>query len=218
MAELRRDGPYVWVTWLPRLLVGEGSCEWAGWFRAQHEGSTWQKAPSNFDLAAWQIEHTALLGRVREELESEGNVVFTEAQNRFALRGASATLGGRPDLIAVSGGSGTIIDVKNGEPSLSHRVQVLVYMYAVPRALRHHAGISFSGKVVYTDHEESIPASEVDQTFVDNLGQLIRRLGSTTSARKVPSRSECRFCDITTQDCPERAAEDVVSEGATADF
>ena len=26
MAQLRRDGPYMWVTWLTRLLVGESSC------------------------------------------------------------------------------------------------------------------------------------------------------------------------------------------------
>ena len=28
MAQLRATGPYIWVTWLPRLLSGEGSCEW----------------------------------------------------------------------------------------------------------------------------------------------------------------------------------------------
>ena len=32
MAERRRDEPYIWVTWLTRLLVGENSCEWAVWF------------------------------------------------------------------------------------------------------------------------------------------------------------------------------------------
>ena len=24
-----RDFPYIWATWLPRLLTGENSCEWA---------------------------------------------------------------------------------------------------------------------------------------------------------------------------------------------
>ncbi len=36
MVKLRANGPYVWVTWLPRLLSGESSCEWASWFKAQH--------------------------------------------------------------------------------------------------------------------------------------------------------------------------------------
>ena len=29
MAQLRANGPYIWVTWLPRLLSGESSYEWA---------------------------------------------------------------------------------------------------------------------------------------------------------------------------------------------
>ena len=36
MAVLRNNGPYVWVTWLPRLLSGENTCEWANWFKTQH--------------------------------------------------------------------------------------------------------------------------------------------------------------------------------------
>ena len=33
----RRKFPYIWTTWLPRLLTGENSCEWAAWFKAHHE-------------------------------------------------------------------------------------------------------------------------------------------------------------------------------------
>ena len=58
MAELRKNGPFIWVTWWTRLLVGENSCEWAVWFRAQHEGWSWTKAPSGFDLVGWQLAHT----------------------------------------------------------------------------------------------------------------------------------------------------------------
>ena len=38
MVQLRATGPYLWVTWLPRLLSGESSCEWASWFKAHHGG------------------------------------------------------------------------------------------------------------------------------------------------------------------------------------
>ena len=31
-----RETPYIWTTWLPRLLTGENSCEWAVWFKAHH--------------------------------------------------------------------------------------------------------------------------------------------------------------------------------------
>ena len=50
MAERRRNGLYIWVTWLTRLLVGENSCEWAAWFRARHESWSWERVSSGFDL------------------------------------------------------------------------------------------------------------------------------------------------------------------------
>ena len=34
----RRDQPYIWTTWLPKLLTGENSCEWAIWFKANYQG------------------------------------------------------------------------------------------------------------------------------------------------------------------------------------
>ena len=37
------------------------------------------------------------------EWEGRGYTVYTENQNGFALRGRSATLGGKPDLIALRG-------------------------------------------------------------------------------------------------------------------
>ena len=45
----RRDHPYIRATWLPRLLTGENSCEWAIWFKAYHQG--WAKPPSDFNQA-----------------------------------------------------------------------------------------------------------------------------------------------------------------------
>ena len=45
MAQPRATGPYVWVTWLPRLLSGESSCEWASWFKAQQRGGAGAACP-----------------------------------------------------------------------------------------------------------------------------------------------------------------------------
>ena len=87
MAVLRSGGPYIWVTWLTRLLVGENSCEWAASFRAQHEGWSWAKAPSGFDLVGWQLAHTAGVNENRCLWEERGYTVYTENQNSFALRG-----------------------------------------------------------------------------------------------------------------------------------
>ena len=142
--------------------------------------------------------------------------MFTENQNFF--RGKVATLGGKPDLITISGNSGTIYDAKTGKPSPSHRIQVMICMYAIPRALGQYKGVTFDGKMVYGDDEVSIPATAVDEPLIENLSQLIRRVASAAPARKVPSPMECGFCNITKGDCPERSAGDTMQEGETSDF
>ena len=214
----KRDMPYIWATWLTKLLVGENSCEWAAWFRANHDSKSYSKVPSDFDATEWQLRHTELLNRVRIELEEDGKTVFTENQNSFTLRGRTAVLGGKPDLITVSGGMGTVLDAKTGEPSTSHKIQVMLYMYALPKALPQYRGITFEGKVVYPDHEESIPDTAIDDVFTDNLSNMIQRMASSDPARRVPSAIECSFCNITSADCSDRIESEEVSTGETEDF
>ena len=218
MAVRRRDGPYIWVTWLTRLLVGGNSCEWAAWFRAQHEGWSLNKIGRTFNQVGWQLAHTEGINESRQHWEDLGYAVFTENQNSFALRGRTATLEGKPDLIARKGDSGTTIDVKTGKPSPSHGVQVMLYMYAVPTAMGQYNGVLFDGKISYSDHDVDIPASAVDDRFVKNLVGLMGRLSAEEPARRVPSPRECGFCDISAADCPERADDDSVAEGVTEDF
>ena len=86
----RREHPYIWTTWLPRLLTGKNSCEWAIWFKAHYQD--WTRQPSDFDQAEWLMRHTALLNQQRAQWESNGHTVLAEGQNAFRLRGKSATL------------------------------------------------------------------------------------------------------------------------------
>ena len=111
-----------------------------------------------------------------------------------------------------------MIDAKTGRPSPAHAVQVLIYMYALPRALERYRGLSIAGQVAYPDHVVDIAADAVDGSFAENLGELIRRLASQMPARRVPSPAECRFCEITPTDCPDRADEVSPEEGTTDDF
>lgn len=218
MADLRHNGPYIWVTWLTRLLTGENSCEWASWFRAQHYSNSWKRTPSTFDLADWKMKHTTALNECRARWESQGYSVFVENQNTFHLAGRVATLGGKPDLVAIKDNIGVIVDVKTGQPSSAHSIQVLLYMWAVPQALHHWKDIQFDGYVDYGDHREFIPGCRVDEAFVNNTAQLIERLADRTPARRVPSLSECRFCDITIADCPERVQSTDSEVATTQDF
>ncbi len=127
-------------------------------------------------------------------------------------------LADKPDLVPRRRDQFTVIDTKTGRPSPAHTAQVLIYMYALPRALERYKGLSIAGQVAYPDHVVDIRADAVDGRFVENLGGLIRRLASQMPARRVPSPGECRFCEITSADCPERTEETPPEEGTTYDF
>lgn len=212
---VRRASPYVWATWLSRLLVGEQSCEWAAWFKTNHQ--QYEKAPSTFDATGWRLAHTALLDRKYRQLIEAGQAVSVEGQNKFSLKGKCATLGGKPDLIGLNG-MGIICDVKTGQPKPSDHVQVMLYMWAVPLALPKYEDVKFDGLVVYSDHEVRIPAESVDATFVENLAGLIKRVSAKASPRRVPSPDECRFCDLTMKDCTERVEAETEELLTTAAF
>jgi len=117
----------------------------------------------------------------------------------------------KPDLIGLNG-SGTVCDIKTGQPKPSDHTQVMIYVWAVPRALPKYQGQRFDGLVVYPDHEVRIPAEAVDVTFVQYLAGLIRRVSADAPPRRIPSLDECKFCDLTSKDCAERV------EGATEEL
>ena len=200
----RRESTYVWVTWVNRLLSGEDYCEWSSWFRANYEGNSYKKEPSNFDTAKWHMEHAELLLKTRQKFEDDGYEVFIQNQNRVRLQGQTAMLSGVPDLIGLSGSIGVVVDVKTGQPSPSHSTQVLMYMYALEKHDSRFKDVSVEGRIVYSDHDVFIPAGSVTEKFVSSLGSLMRRLSSKIPAVKVPSEQECAYCPITTEDCEER--------------
>src|SRR5579884_3584337 len=166
-----RPEPYVWVSWITKLLAGESSCVWAAWLRAHYQTA---KAPNGFDLGTWQMDHTALLRQSADGYEKEGYTVHTEGQNLFALKGKTGTLSGKPDMVAVKGAEGWIVDAKTGWPKASDRVQVMVYMWAVPKAIPAFAHITFHGKVSYKTGYSVITPDEVDVVFIKRLGELMK--------------------------------------------
>ena len=94
----------------------------------------------------------------------------------------------------------------------------MLYIYALPKALSEYRDISFEGRVGYRDHSVPVAPTDVTPEFVNSLGILVRRLASSTPARRVPSAQECRFCDIPPQECPDRVLEGQQEEGLTEDF
>jgi hypothetical protein len=198
----KRSKPYVWATWITKLLAGESQCTWAAWFRAHHR---YDKLPRDADMATWTSEHTAMVGERSRALVAGGYDVYREEQNSFALRGQSgAVLSGKPDIVAVKGRDVRVIDCKTGAPRNSDQLQVMLYLFALPLADISYRDKVLQGKVVYRADEVTIASSTIDAAFKQQLARTLQQVTADEPPERVPSFGECRFCDISRKDCPAR--------------
>ena len=136
-----------------------------------------------------------------------------------AFRGSTATIAGKPDLIGEKTHEILISDAKTGKsqplppgpgPDLPVRNPK-----GAPKVSKTSRA---RGQVRYPDCHVGSPASSVTPDFVANFSSLIRRLAADVPARRVPSAQECRYCDITKADCPDRMEDSWTPEGSTDDF
>ena len=203
----KRTNTYLHATWISKALVGDKSCLWAYHFKANNKN--YSKAPSDFNSARWQMDHTELLNELADKLEQQGCEVFIENQNGFWLESSRSgvVISGTPDIIAVHpDGRAVIYDAKTGQPGAAHTAQVQLYMYLVPRVPGSRwKGRTFDGEVVYRDGSKvRVPASSVNGAFIDKVAAFVKKMASGRPARKIPSERECGWCDIGKADCPER--------------
>ena len=204
-----RPKPYLHATWISKYLTGDKSCLWACWYKANFQG--FERMPSDFDVARWTMDHTDALNRLIAELEEQGCRLYIENQNSFRVEGtrSGAVIGGRADLVAVFPDGRTVVyDVKTGQESASHIVQVQLYMYLLPKANLFHwkdAAGTLEGAVVYgSGHQIDIPAASVDEMFEARVADFMQRMVAPVPPRHVPSVPECGFCELTLSDCTER--------------
>jgi hypothetical protein len=199
----KRKQPYVWVTWLSKVMAGEQACIWASWFKAHYQD--YPKVPSDFDLARWNLDHTHLLVRTRGELSAPGVEIRVEGQNAFRYRyPGGAILAGKPDMVVIEDGEALILDCKTGRARVSDQIQVLIYMAVLPACFPELSDYPLRGRVVYTDNLVDIPARAVDAGFRKHLDNFFQLIASEAPPAKVPNARECLFCDITKTDCPSR--------------
>jgi len=198
-----RYSPYIWVTWLTKLIAGEQQCEFQSWFKAHYK---YDKKPNSFDLCKWTIKHNQLLHKRRDELEKEGYAVKIEDQNSFHLDlPKGITVSGKADIVASDNTlRGIVVDCKTGRPKNSDQVQILLYMMFLPQSIKKYEGISFDGYVKYKDSEVPILHTDVDTDLKEVVWDLIKRIGGDKPCRKVPSYDECKWCDISKENCPEK--------------
>jgi hypothetical protein len=196
-------------------LSGDRNCEWAAWFRAHYYHT---KRPSNFDSTSYQVQHTTLLSQLRDRQVADGYTVTVEGQNEFRMKGKTGILSGKPDLVALKGDAGVVVDVKAATPKGAHNAQVMLYMWALPIAVPKFRGIKFDGQVVYQTRTSTILTSEIDETFMNRVGQLLRMICGDIPPARAPSARECRFCDVSADDCPDLIDAVLTDEPAITDI
>ncbi|MCC7103925.1 MAG: PD-(D/E)XK nuclease family protein [Chloroflexi bacterium] len=201
-----RGGAYVWVTWLSRLMAGEVHCEWATWFKAHY--TEFRKAPSDFQRAQWMAEHTRGVSELVRERTALGETVFKEDQNSFKLTATKAglVLSGKADLVAQdAAGNYTVYDMKTGLQHESHAIQVMLYMLCLPYGSERFRDKELAGCVVYKDGTRvPIPASAITEAFRHSVRYFVDLLDEAGPPPRTPSETECRYCELTSDDCPER--------------
>jgi hypothetical protein len=213
----RRDAPYIWATWLTKLLSGESHCEWSAWFRAHHKD--YDRLPTDLDVAAWTLEHGQLVQTRRERLTAEGYEVFVEDDNAFRRVGKTGIIvSGKPDLVAFRDGAGVVEDCKTGRPRTSDSAQVLVYLLLFPIGNPRCAGLKLSGRVVYRSGTLDVPPESLDEAFRGRFVSLVQKVGGDRPLPKNPAWGECRFCDIGPADCLYRVDQPPESAEAETDL
>ena len=203
MANPRKE-PYLWVTWITKLLAGEANCLWQAWFKAHYEN--FDRQPRSGDLTTWTARHAELVRKRAAELQAQGYEVWLEEQNKFTLRGERVTLQGKADIVARKDADVVVVDCKTGKQRDSDRMQVFVYMMVLPET--HHAckGLAVRGEVEYPD--ETVELDALPHAVRMLIASMIGRVGQEAPLEKTPSFQECRFCDLTREDCPERIEQD----------
>jgi CRISPR/Cas system-associated exonuclease Cas4 (RecB family) len=206
MALKRHGKPYIWVTWLAKLLGGN-ECQWRAWFQAHYQYQKFEEQA--MDLVKWNRDHNRLMAARVKELQADGWSVSTEAQNAFKLEGKLAIVAGKPDIVATKDGQTLVIDGKTGRERDSDIWQVLFYLFAIPKAKPNLDTSNLIGEVQYArgDARVTLTHSDLDEARLNDIVRLIEVVAADEPPAKVPSRDECVKCNIGPKDCPQRVME-----------
>jgi len=191
----QRESPFIWVSWLSKVMAGEVSCHWQTWFQTHNQLT--EKQPSDFNLANWKIKHTKLLTELKEKLIEEKMSPLIEREIRYQIPESNTTIKGKIDCKIEKDDEIIVYDCKTGNERTSDQTQVMIYMYLLSKK----EDKKIKGKVIYNERE--IEINELPKDFEEDFNYFINILASENSPVKNPG-SDCKFCDITKQDCPER--------------
>ncbi len=193
-----RSSPYIYATWLSKMISGRATCHWQFWFQTHNKI---KKRPDDFSGVEWKMEHTRMLNDLRGELIARGLKPMLHRAVKMPLGTMDAILGGEIDCLTVDEDCAVVYDCKTGEPHASDQVQVMIYMHMLAQEPPFRTR-RISGQVIYRDDRVSIPV--LPEMFLSHLQHYI---GLLLSGEPAPRNmgADCMFCSITEADCVERS-------------
>jgi hypothetical protein len=198
-----RHHPYTWASWLSPLLSGDAQCLYQPWVQSQFQIQKIEH--SDFDLVRWKVEHQQMVEARANQLFGDGWTVSIEDQNKFTLNGKTTTLAGKPDIVAVRGDDGLVVDCKSGRRRSSDALQVLLYIFAIPMYHRlWRPSLRLAGEVRYRDGALEIQPEQFTPELRQRIVTMVARMGNPAAPLRTPSASECAFCPVSKADCPDR--------------
>ncbi len=197
---VQHAGPYVWVTWLSKLLAGETRCWFAAWYKAHHRYDKTPDDPEREEFfKQWNVRHDEIV-RDRAEREREaGRVVRLEEDNSFSVVGRGGDLAGKPDLTSQDDEGAVVVDGKSGRARDSDHWQVRLYLFGLP--LSWLRGVPLRGEVQYQDHAERVV---YEKRHERDVALALVKATRPEAPRPEPSSGECGRCDVAR--CPHRLA------------
>jgi hypothetical protein len=201
VTEPKRPKPYIWTTWLTKLLAGEDKCWYRSWYKSHFK---YEKRADDADradfFAEWTRKHDAIVARRVAELRKQGWVVKVEDEGEFKLAGKNADVSGKPDYVAMKDGVAIVGDAKAGKKRESDHWQVLIYAFALPLSWLRGSGLVIEGEVEYQDQRQ--PVRPLSDAARKNIVEAIQRVAGPAELPAVPSVTECKYCDVAK--CPYR--------------
>jgi hypothetical protein len=170
---------------------------------------------AEFDDPSWHLDHSRLLTELERDLRERGLEPEIESPFSMPLDKKGAALAGQMDCLVVDPTTrlATVYDCKTRRPKPQHKLQVLVYMHTLTKRLRFR-DLGLRGSVVYPDRRDEIP--RFPEGFASDFDFWVKLLLSEEPPRRVPG-PDCRFCQITVEDCSERVEWGTKAPGSPED-
>lgn len=207
MADTKRFGVFIWVTWITGILAGDKKCEWAAWYRSHYQvRDKIVDEDHEKSLMEWTRDHDAMVATRVGRMRQDGWTVTVEEENQFKMEGRDrgegrrAILAGKPDIVGVKPGEVYVIDPKSGKARDSDAWQVRLYLFVLPRVWFKNQALKFHGAVEYRN--DVVPVEPLTAEQNGRIRTVLEMVSDDVEPPKSPSYAECRFCDIA--NCPSR--------------